>query len=172
MARNRRHFLVDCGRQVASRLQGQEAPGRLLAFGTDPNFQAFRESFESAAGPIHAGAADLVSVPDAELEGTVAAAVAESEAQRQLALVQRAIEQEGAGGRGSVGQAATQEALERGQVEHLLLDRSMPPALSDPLVHSAFASGAHVTLASGAAGEMLALHDGVAALLRYGDNGR
>lgn len=166
---SRRQFLAECGRRVAASQSAADAPAELLVFGSDPHCQAFREAFGSGIDLVHAGTADLISSPDPELERTVASAVRETEAERQLALVQKAIDQEAAGGRGSAGLGATRAALERGQVEHLLLDASLPPAHSDPLIHAALRGRAAVTLAPGAAGELLALRDGVAALLRYSD---
>ncbi|HKA66944.1 MAG TPA: VLRF1 family aeRF1-type release factor [Solirubrobacterales bacterium] len=182
---NRHRFLGECGRLVAE-AAAERGWSQVLAFGAPPDLGRFRDAIPSSGSlSVDAGAeADLISEPRETLREQVEEAVARVDGERDRALVERALEESRAGGRGAAGRQETSAALVEGRVDHLLLDAALAlfgdgvrPALdaasdagtagSEPLVRSALAGGARVTAVAGDVAAPLQPFDGVAALLRY-----
>lgn len=132
----------------------------------------------------------------AHLSATFAATVAGVRSRRALAAAETARDAALAGGKGALGVAETLEALAEGRVHSLLLDAErelegtatadgrlypadvVPPGvapgelrrephLAERMVERALATGASIVPVSGEAADVLAGHDGVAAILRW-----
>jgi len=169
---NRERFLQDTGRAVA-----QEGKGRgwraLLAFG-DPNYVSqVAEGAESQMPARHVSDAIIVSEDRETVRRHIDSAVGDLNRDRERELVERARAAAlSDGGRGSLGRADVQRALQEGRVAHLLLDAEPPEGDEDGtanelLIEEAVRTGAEISPVEGEAAEKLRETEGVAALLRY-----
>jgi Bacterial archaeo-eukaryotic release factor family 10 len=163
---NRRRFLAECGRLAGKRLQGQGL-GEVVVFGSPPEVESFCAGLGSTAVQAELGSeADLISSPTGQLIEEVSAALARLAAERDRALIERALEEARGGNRGATGLQETMAALGEGRVEHVAFD----PAIGAPaeaLVRGALAGGTGVTVVSNGIAELLEPAEGVAAILRY-----
>jgi Bacterial archaeo-eukaryotic release factor family 5 len=168
---NRARFLEETGRLAAN--EGRDRRWRrLIAFG-DP--QHFRELAEGAGRGTElelAEEANVISEDRGKLLRRVNTAVLGGNRQREVALIERALE--GArtpGGRGALGLIDVQRSLNEGRVEHLVFDAdAQDPELADvedEVVERALRTSAEVTPVEGVAAERVREHGGVAAILRY-----
>jgi Bacterial archaeo-eukaryotic release factor family 5 len=164
---SRHRFLGECGRLAVEQAR-ERGWHRLLLFGSADHLRDFRHRIPSTAGLAveDAGEADLISEPPGKLEEPVAGAAARLDGERQRKLAERALEEARGGMRGTAGSQETEAALGEARVERLVLDAARADG-SEAMVRSALAGGAAVSAVSGAAAELLAPVDGVAALLRY-----
>lgn len=90
------------------------------------------------------------------------------ERRRELELADEVLGLARAGGRGAIGLEATEAALDRAQVELLIVAYPLgDPEVQERLLHRALGRGAAVELVAGAAAERLREVDGVAARLFY-----
>ena len=166
LAENRNRFLGECGRLV-TRPATQRGWSTLLVFGAADHAREFRQGLAVQGLAIERGGeADLISEPVGRLEAPIADAAAKLDAERDLELVERALETARGGTRGTAGRQETEAALAEGRVETLVLDAGRA-AGSEAMVRAALEGGAGVSAVSGDAVELLSTVDGVAALLRY-----
>lgn len=184
LADNRHHFLDQC-RQLAEREARERGWPELLAFGQRRHREDFLEGSDSSPTPFVAAAeTDLISAPDGQLTDRVGEAVQNLAAERERELAERALGEAQGGMRGTAGPQETFAALREDRVGHLVLDGTRAAAAcsepllaaeraeggaigTEPMVRRALGAGADATAVSGEAAELLAPHDGVAALLRY-----
>lgn len=163
---NRRRFLTECG-GLAARALDEQGLGELLAFGSPGDVESFTAGFSSSSAQlVHGGDLDLISTPKGRLTEVVAAAAERLDAERDRALVERALGEAKGGSRGALGIQETAEALAEGRVDHLVLDGGIGDR-GEPLVRGALAGGARVTVVRDELVEPLAEAEGVAAILRY-----
>jgi hypothetical protein len=178
LAENRRRFLAECGR-LAAGIAGERSWPRLLCFGAAEHVRDFRHGVPSPLEIEVGDAADLISEPAGRLEAPLAAAVERLDAERQWAIAERVLEEARGGMRGVAGPGETLAALNEDRVDRLVLDAALAgaatPAMdeegnsisAEALIGQALRSGAAVSAVHGAAAELLAPVEGVAALLRY-----
>lgn len=184
LADNRHRFLGEC-RALAERQGSERGWPELLAFGQRRHLEDFLEGSDSSPVPFVAAAeTDLISAPDGQLVGRVGDAVEGLAAERERELAERALGEAQGGMRGTAGPQETLAALQEGRVGHLVLDGARAAAAcsepllpaeraeggaigTEPMVRRALGAGADATAVFGEAAELLAPHDGVAALLRY-----
>jgi hypothetical protein len=96
---NRQRFLTECGGLVARRLEG-DGLGEAIVFGPARDFESFESGFYSSPAKLSIGGdADLISVPRGQLTGVVADAVNRLDEERDRAVVERALGDEGGAGR-------------------------------------------------------------------------
>jgi len=165
LAENRERFLGECGHLAAG--TGSERGWRqLLVFGSREHAASFQHAAGSPPRPAfeRAAEADLISVPDGQLEARIEEAAERLAFERDRALVERALEQARRGERGTVGVEETLAALDQGRVDHLVLDGT---EAKEALVRGALLSSARISTVSGEAAAMLQPAGGVTALLRY-----
>jgi hypothetical protein len=166
LAENRRRFLGECGRLAAEEAQRHEWH-EALVFGATDHFRDFEhDAAIRGLSILQAGESDLISEPPGRLEANVAEAAARVEGTRDREQVERALDATRGGLRGAVGEQETEAALAEARVEELLIDASRASS-SEPMVRAALEGGGRVRAVTGAAAELLADVDGVAALLRY-----
>ena len=160
---NRERFLGEAGRLAGERLRDV---ADAVLFGSAPDREAFAAGVSSMPVELEAGSeADLISVPTGQLVEHVAAVTERLGAERERALVERALGR--AGGRpGVLGPQETLEALGEGRVEHLVFDGVVGDS-AEALVRGALAGGADVAEVRGEAAELLAEVGGVAGVVRY-----
>jgi hypothetical protein len=165
LAENRERFLGECG-GLATRRAADRGWGQLLVFGPPEHAAAFQHGAGSSPSPSiePVAEADLISVPDGRLEARIGEAIERLAAERERALVGRALDEWRGGNRGAFGVEETLAALNEGRVEHLVLDGVNA---AEALARGALLSSARISTVSGEAAEMLAPAEGVAALLRY-----
>jgi len=163
---NRKRFLGECGRRVCE-LLGEQKLGEVIAFGPKVDAEYFRAGLGATAMQVELGdAADLISLPTAQLTEKVVATVERLASERDRELVTRALGEAQGGSRGAVGLRETLEALGEGRVEHL----AFAAGIGDPaeaLVRGALGGGAEVTVVGDGLADLLEPAEGVVALLRY-----
>lgn len=163
---NRARFLNECGGLAARSLE-ENGLDELFAFGPPRDVESFNAGFSSAqARLVHGGDAELISAPKGRLSEVVADVAERLEAERERALVERALGEAKGGSRGALGPQETAEALTEGRVDHLVLDGAIGER-AEPLVRGALAGGAQVTFVRDEIAAPLAEAEGVAAILRY-----
>jgi hypothetical protein len=163
---NRQRFLSECG-GLAARALDEHGLGELLVFSPAKDVEAFKTGFGSAKEKLTvAGEAELISAPKGQLNEVVAAAIERLDAERDRALVERALGEAKGGSRGSLGIEKTREALGEGRVAHLVFDAALDGD-AESLIRAALASSAEVTIVSDELAAPLAEGEGVAAILRY-----
>ena len=163
---NRHRFLAESGRLSGERLRGLGLD-EVFVFGPRRDEEEFRKGLGANPPRIEpCGDADLISVPRGKLIDEVADAIAGCHADRDRAIVERALEQALGGSRGAAGPQDTGEALAERRVEHLVLDPALGAA-AETLVRGALAGDAAITLVHDEVAEPLARAEGVAAILRY-----
>lgn len=163
---NRQRFLTECG-GLAARALEEDGLAELLVFGPPSDVESFNAGFNSSQAKLaHGGDADLISTPKGKLIEVVADVAERLDAERDRALVERALGEAKGGSRGSVGIQETAEALAQGRVDHLVLDSGIGDQ-AEPLVRGALAGSAQVTIVRDELAEPLAEAEGVAAILRY-----
>jgi len=163
---NRQRFLGECGGLAACRLQ-EDGIGEAVVFGPARDIDSFKAGFGSSGAALSVGPElDLISAP----KGRVAAAVNEAterlDAERDRAVVERALEEAKGGSRGALGLQETKGALAEGRVDHLVFDAGIGEE-AESLIRAALASGARVTVVRDGVAAPLAEAEGVAAILRY-----
>ena len=164
---NRHKFLGEAGALVGKALE-ERGVGQALAFGPANDLESFESGLHAPGVTVSkAGDGDLISVPLGKLHETVAAAVANADAERESELVAAALEEARGGSRGATGLQEVGEATEEGRVERLVLGAGLEDAAAEALVRGALASGAKIRVVHGPAAEALAPAEGVAAALRY-----
>jgi Bacterial archaeo-eukaryotic release factor family 10 len=163
---NRQRFLAECGGLAVRRL---EADGleEAIAFGAAREIESFGSGFGSSRVPLRVGEElDLISAPKGKLAELAAAAIERLDAERDRAVVARALEEVKGGSRGAAGLGETKEALGKGRVDHLVFDGGIGEE-AESLIRAALASSARVTVVRGDLAAPLAEAEGVAAVLRY-----
>jgi len=163
---NRQRFLAECGGLAAHRA-ADDGLEEVVVFGPAPDVESFNAGFNSSPVKLTLGGdAELISAPKGQLTKVVADVVERLEAERERALVERALEEAKGGSRGAVGLQETKEALAEGRVDHLVFDRGIGEE-AESLVRAALAGSARVTVVRDGSAEGLAEAEGVAAILRY-----
>jgi hypothetical protein len=163
---NRRRFLAECG-GLAARALEEGGFAELLVFGSPGEAESFNAGVNSSQAKLaHGGDADLISTPKGKLIEVVADVIERLDAERDRALVERALGEARGGSRGSLGIQETAAALAEGRVDHLVLDGGICER-AEPLVRGALAGGAQVTIVRDEVSEPLAEAEGAAAILRY-----
>lgn len=163
---NRQRFLAECGGLVAGRLERDEI-SEAIAFGPSPDLESFESGFGSANGSLRVGGdQDLISVPKGKLTELVEETVGRLDAERDGAVVTRALEEAKGGSRGAVGLQETRQALGEGRVDHLVLDAGIGGE-AESLIRAALSSSSRVTVVRDELAAPLAEAEGVAAMLRY-----
>lgn len=164
---NRQRFLGECGGLVANRVAA-DGLGGVVAFGPAHDFESFESGFSFPQAELtHGGDADLISAPKGQVGEVAAEAVARLDAERDRAVVERAMAEVKGGSRGAGGPQETGEALVEGRVDHLVLDAAIDRAEAESLVRGALTSSAQVTVVRDELAAPLAEAGGVAAILRY-----
>jgi hypothetical protein len=163
---NRHKFLGEAGALVGRELEARGV-GRALAFGQAVDLENFEAGLNAPKVKLAVGGeADLISTPTGKLHETVAAAVENADAEREVRLVTAALEEARGGSRGATGRQEVGGAVAEGRVERLVLDAGLG-AEAESLVRGALAGGAKITVVHAAAAEALGGAEGVAAILRY-----
>jgi hypothetical protein len=165
LAENRHRFLVECGR-LAAQLATERGWPQLVLFGAAEHRRELCQGLPAPSIAAGGDDADLISEPLGRLGEPIAEAVERLDAAREHELAARALDEARGGTRGAAGRQETEAALAEARVECLVVDAARSAA-SEPLVRRALESGAGVAAVSGAAAELLASVEGVAALLRY-----
>jgi Bacterial archaeo-eukaryotic release factor family 5 len=168
---NRARFLKDTGRLSAEEARNR-GWRRLIAFGDPEHVRELAEGAEKGTEVELAEEADVISEERGRLLERVNAAVAEHNRQRELALIERAVEAARTpGGHGALGLIDVQRCLNEARVEHLIFDADTNDReladVEDEIVERALRTSATVTPVEDDAAENLRAHGGVAALLRY-----
>jgi len=166
MDHNRQRFLAECGGLVAHRLEG-DGLTEAIAFGPARDVESFKSGFGSGSAALAVGGEqDLISVPTGKLAELAAETIERLDAERDGAVVTRALEGAKGGSRGAAGLRETKEALGEGRVDHLVLDAGIGEE-AESLIRAALASSSRVTVVRDERAEPLAEAEGVAAVLRY-----
>jgi hypothetical protein len=164
---NRQRFLTECGGLAAKALEEQGLK-EVIVFGPVKDAEGFKSGFNSAGAKLTVGGdAELISVPKGQLNEAVAEVVQRLELDAQLGLVERALGEARAGGRGAAGLQETKEALAEGRVDHLVFDGTIEGVEAESLIRAALASSSQVTVVRNEVAVPLAQAGGVAAILRY-----
>ncbi|MGD9737089.1 MAG: VLRF1 family aeRF1-type release factor [Solirubrobacterales bacterium] len=162
---DRARFLAEAGRLAGDRFRDRGI-GDALVIGPASDWAEFAKGIErTQLRAENADRDDLISMPVGELLPHVAVAVERVKAERDGAVVARALG-EGDGRPGALGVQDTIEALGEGRVEELVFDAALGEA-AEPLVRGALASDAEITIVRDELAEKLARAEGVAAVLRY-----
>jgi hypothetical protein len=163
---NRRRFLAECGGLAARRLE-EDGLAELIVLGPARDVESFRSGLGSSPSKLTVGAdLDLISAPKERVAEAVDEAVERIDAERDLAVVERALEEAKGGSRGALGLQETAEALVEGRVDHLVFDAGIGGE-AESLIRAALASSARVTVVRDELAAPLAGSEGVAAILRY-----
>jgi hypothetical protein len=163
---NRQRFLTECG-GLAGRALEEQGLEEVIVFGPSKDAESFRSGFSSAKAKLTvAGDGELISAPRGQLNELVGEVIAQQDAERQRALVERALGEAKGGSRGSAGLQETREALAEGRVDHLVFDARIEED-AESLIRAALAGSAQVTVVRDELAAPLAEADGVAAILRY-----
>jgi hypothetical protein len=163
---NRQRFLTECGSLAAARLD-EDGLAELIAFGPARDVESFRTGFGSSTATLTIGAdLDLISAPKGRIAEAVAETVERLDAERDRAVVERAMEEAKGGSRGAVGLQATRAALGEGRVDHLVFDSGIGKQ-AEALIRAALASSARVTVVRDELAAPLTEAEGIAAVLRY-----
>ena len=163
-----RRFYQEIATQ-ARQLMEETKADRLFIGGSEEAAHAVkREMHEEVAKKVVA----IVAVPQRLDDGAVVRLVGpiaiQVERDREVELVDEVVNLAKSGGRGALGHAAVASALERKQVETLILPWPMQDALlRDSLPREALLGGAKIELVSGAAAERIHAEGGVGARLFY-----
>jgi Bacterial archaeo-eukaryotic release factor family 10 len=159
---NRQRFLTECG-GLAARAVEEHGLGELIVFGPSGDVESFSAGFGSGNGHgrrlSHGGDADLISAPRAQLNEVVSAAAEQLGMERDLAQVERALEEARGGSRGAAGLQETVEALGEGRVDRLVFDAGIGEA-AEPLVRGALAGSASITMVRDEAAAPLGIRSG------------
>lgn len=163
---NHKRFLSQAGER-ADELVRERGWRKLICFGSEAVHRAFTHHFND--GPRLAGNQDLVNSPTHEVARAASKSIAAWEAEREKAIVERATDAAMAkDGRGAAGFADVSGCLAAGRVDHLVYDSSRDfNGELHSLLEQALATGAHVTPVEAERAEVLAGHEGMAAILRY-----
>jgi len=182
---NRKRFLRDLARGLSEDERARES--ELIAIGEAPYLDEFASSLPSTVQVRRLEGPDVISEKEEAIAERVGPEIDRALAEREKDLTKTVIDAAMASnGNGAVGPNDTSEALAEGRVEHLLLDcgrrfpldELSPPALeilpdgkaldgAELMIELALRTSADVTPVGNEAGETLAEHGGVAALLRY-----
>jgi release factor family 10 len=163
---NRQRFLTECGGLAAEAMEAQGLD-EAIVFGPVKDAESFKSGFNSAKAKLTVGGdAELISAPRGRLNELVAEVIAQQDAERQRALVERALGEAKGGKRGSAGLRETREALAEGRVDHLVFDAAIDGD-AESLIRAALAGGGQITVVRDELAAPLAEADGVAAILRY-----
>ncbi len=163
---NRQRFLAECGGLTARRLAA-DGLEEVIVFGPAKDLESFKSGFGSPAEKLTIAAdLDLISAPKGRVAEAVAEAIERLEAERDRAVVERALEEAKGGSRGAAGLQETKAALGEGRVDHLVFDAGIGEE-AESLVRAALASSARVTVVRDELAAPLGDAEGVAAVLRY-----
>lgn len=163
---NRQRFLTECG-GLAARALERAGLEEAIVFGPAKDAESFNGGFSSSRVKLATGGdAELISTPKGKLTDLVTEVVERLDAERDRAVVARALGEAKGGSRGAVGLQETKEALAEGRVDHLVFDAAIG-AEAESLIRSALASSSEVTIVREEVAEPLAEAEGVAAVLRY-----
>jgi hypothetical protein len=168
---NRLRFLEETGRLTANEAR-THSWRRVIGFGDPEHAREFGKGAERDTEVELAEAVDVIPEERGKLLERVNEAVATGNRQRELELLERAVE--GArtpGGHGAIGLIDVQRSLNEGRVDHLIFDadtedRELADA-EDEVVERAIRTSAKVTPVEDVAAERVREHGGVAAILRY-----
>lgn len=164
---NRQRFLGECGGLAAAALE-ENGLEEVMVFGPARDVESFAAGFNSAGAELRrCGDGDLISAPKGRLNELVSAAIGEIDAERERAVVERAVGGAKGGSRGAAGIPKTREALAEGRVDHLVFDAAIDGEDAESLIRAALAGGARVTVVRDEAAAPLGEAEGVAAVLRY-----
>jgi hypothetical protein len=165
---HRRRFFQEVAEQ-ARRLMDETQVSRLILGGSEEAAHAVkREMHDTVANRVVA----IVPIPqwvdDGEVVRQALPVALEHERQRELELVDEAINFAKSGSRGAIGFPEIAACLERQQVELLILPWPIDdPEIRDRLPREALAAGAKIELVSGAAAERVRAEGGAVAKLFY-----
>ncbi|HEX5982992.1 MAG TPA: VLRF1 family aeRF1-type release factor [Solirubrobacterales bacterium] len=163
---NRQRFLTETGGLAAETLE-ERGLEEVIVFGPAKDAESFRSGFNSAkAKLVLGGDGELISAPKGRVQEAVAETIERLDAERERAVVERALGEAKGGSRGAAGLQETQEALREGRVDHLVFDGAIGER-AESLIRAALASSAQVTVVRDELAAPLAEADGVAAILRY-----
>lgn len=164
---NHNRFLNDAGERIVKTAEDR-GWRKMICFGPEPVYRAFAGHMNEPL-PRLAGKQDLIEHPLAEVARAASVSIADWEAERERAIVERATAAALAvDGRGAVGMKKVGECLNDGRVEHLVYDSSREfNGELDKMLERAITTGAHVTPVEGDRAAALADHEGMAAILRY-----
>jgi hypothetical protein len=163
---NRQRFLAECGGLAARRLE-EDGLSEAIVFGAAREVESFKSGFGSPRATLTVGAdLDLISAPKARVSEAVDETIERLEAERDRAVVARALEEAKGGSRGAAGLQETKEALGEGRVDHLVFDAGIGNE-AESLIRAALASSARVTVVRDELAAPLGDAEGVAAVLRY-----
>jgi hypothetical protein len=163
---NRQRFLAECGGLAARRL-AEDGLGEAIVFGPARDIESFRSGFGSSKATLTVGGeVELISAPKGRLAEAATEAIERLDAERDRALVARALEEAKGGSRGAAGLQETKEALGEGRVDHLVFDAGIGEE-AEFLIRAALAGSARVTVVRDELATPLEEAEGVAAVLRY-----
>jgi len=163
---NRQRFLAECGGLAARRLDA-DGLSEAVVIGPARDIESFKSGFGSPGTTLTVGPElDLISAPKGRIVEAVEEATERLDAERDRAVVERALEEAKGGSRGAAGLQETKEALAEGRVDHLVFDAGIGEA-AESLTRAALASSARVTIVRDELAAPLAEAEGVAAILRY-----
>ncbi len=163
---NRQRFLAECGGLAASKTNG-DGLEEVIVFGPARDLESFKSGFGADGASLVVGDdAELISTPKDHLSELVAAVVSRHDAERDRAVVSRALGEAKGSSRGALGPQETTAALAEGRVDHLVFDAAIDGE-AEPLVRAALSGGAQVTVVRDEVAAPLSAADGVAAVLRY-----
>jgi hypothetical protein len=191
----RRRMLVPIAREISS-AAARRGWQTIVVAGEAETAELLADALPAELEPVRVSSDLREHLTASEVAEALTPAVADARARRTVATAERAVEAALAGGPGAVGLADVMTALEEGRVHELILDANRdyagivspdghlypagvtPPGVSaaalreetqvtERLCARALASGANVTFVDGTAAELLAPHDGVAAILRW-----
>jgi hypothetical protein len=167
-ADHQRHFMQGVA-EHARRLKDETGAERLILGGNDEVAHALKHALhESVARAVVA----IVPIPqradDREVVRLALPFALAYERQREVELVDQAIDFAKSGGPGALGMAAVAACLERKQVELLMLAWPIEDAEQrERLLREAMAAGAKIELVSGVAAERVRAEGGAVARLFY-----
>jgi hypothetical protein len=163
---NRRRFLAECGGLAARRLDA-DGLSEAVVIGPARDIESFKSGFGSPGTTLTVGPElDLISAPKGRIVEVVEETTERLDAERDRAVVERALEEAKGGSRGAAGLQETKAALAEGRVDHLVFDAGIGEA-AESLTRAALASSARVTIVRDELAAPLAEAEGVAAILRY-----
>lgn len=163
---NRQRFLGECGGLVAQRLE-QDGLDELIVFGPTREAESFKSGFGPSSAQLSVGGdQDLISVPTGQLSEVVFEVARRRDAERDRAVVERALAETKGGRRGAAGLQEVKEALAEGRVDHLVFDADLGEEC-ESLIRAALAGGGKVTVVREELAEPLVEAGGAAAILRY-----
>jgi hypothetical protein len=163
---NRRQFLGECGARAGRALE-ENGLQELIVFGPAKDVESFKGGFKSPQAKLTTGGdGDLISVPRDRVSEAVSEVIERLDAERDRAVIERALGEAKGGSRGAAGLQETRQALSEGRVDHLVFDAAIEED-TESLIRAALSGGGKVTVVRDELAAPLLEAEGVAAVLRY-----